>query len=869
MSRQTFRSNRRFIPQVACLEERSVPATVVWDGQANDKQWGTATNWSSDKLPTPSDDVVIGSGFGTINIGLSVSIISIDCQSALKINSGIINISVASTISGLDFSSGTLDGFGNVTVSSSFNWSSGTMTGGSGKLILAAGAIGTASGNAGRQLGRTLEVAGTLTYSGSNWTFGTGTPGTLSVLPGGTFAAIGDGDFGNSGPGGAIVNAGTFTRSGLGTTSLGGSTSLSSSGQLNVASGTLQLNGGGSLSAGATLSAGAALEVASGSFALNAGAAISGAGSLAITGGSLVVSANATAANYSQFGGTLDGGATLTVTGTMDWSGGTMTGGTGKLVLAAGATGTATGNSGRQLGRTLEVAGTFTYSGTNWTFGSGTAGTLSVQPGGTFAAVGDGDFGNNGPGGVIVNAGTFTRSGLGSTLLGGSVSLTNTGKLSIDAGSVFVSGGFTNFNGSSIIGGSYVLTGFLQFNAAKISTLSVPLTLIGPGSGIVDQNGSDALASLANVSNMGNLVLLNGGLLTSTALTNNGSIVVDGASSLTLSGAYIQNSGSTIVNGKLTATSGATISGGAFTGVGSVQASVNNVMGTVAPGSPLGKLTAGNYTQSGNLGLEINGTVAGVSYDQLAVQGVVTLGGTVTPTIGFSAKVGDVFTVIDNDGTDSVDGTFNSLAEGDSLTAQGYELQVSYLGGSGNDVTLKVTTVPLPPATFSTLAINDGSAQRSRLTSLHVTFSQIVSLPANPADAFQLKRQLGDIPVNLSAVHAGNAVTISFVSGPMDFGSLADGRYTLTMIASKINMGNFDGNGDGMPGDDFSLVGTPANGLFRLFGDADGDGTVAANDFIQFRLALGGSNPIFDFDGDGAVAASDFIQFRLRFGGSI
>ncbi len=44
---------------------------------------------------------------------------------------------------------------------------------------------------------------------------------------------------------------------------------------------------------------------------------------------------------------------------------------------------------------------------------------------------------------------------------------------------------------------------------------------------------------------------------------------------------------------------------------------------------------------------------------------------------------------------------------------------------------------------------------------------------------------------------------------------------------------------------------------------------VAANDIIQFCLALGGNNPIFDFENEGAVSASDFIQFRLRFGGSI
>ena len=67
-----------------------------------------------------------------------------------------------------------------------------------------------------------------------------------------------------------------------------------------------------------------------------------------------------------------------------------------------------------------------------------------------------------------------------------------------------------------------------------------------------------------------------------------------------------------------------------------------------------------------------------------------------------------------------------------------------------------------------------------------------------------------------------------------------------------------------------ALIGDPAtNKLYRLFGDSNGDGTVAASDFIQFRLALGGSSSIFDFDFDGSVSASDFIQFRLRFGGSI
>ncbi len=176
-----------------------------------------------------------------------------------------------------------------------------------------------------------------------------------------------------------------------------------------------------------------------------------------------------------------------------------------------------------------------------------------------------------------------------------------------------------------------------------------------------------------------------------------------------------------------------------------------------------------------------------------------------------------------------------------------------------------------PAAKIVSVQINDGSSQRSRVNSVTINFDSVVSFNGIVASAFQLKRQSDNGSPNFTATALNGTATsvtlTSFSGSATDFGSLADGRYSLTVLASQIN--NFDGNGDGTPGDNFVMVGTPANGLIRLFGDADGDGTVAANDFIQFRLALGGNTSMFDFDGDGAVAASDFIQFRLRFGGSI
>jgi hypothetical protein len=174
------------------------------------------------------------------------------------------------------------------------------------------------------------------------------------------------------------------------------------------------------------------------------------------------------------------------------------------------------------------------------------------------------------------------------------------------------------------------------------------------------------------------------------------------------------------------------------------------------------------------------------------------------------------------------------------------------------------------------IVIDNGAAQRSRVTDLTVTFSTQVSFATTPAAAFALARISDGASVSFSTSSTViNGVTVITLNGfgglASNAGSLADGRYTLRVWASQVSAGGqpLDGNGDGTGGDDFVLVGTPTNGLFRLFGDANGDGTVSASDFIQFRLAFGGSGSIFDFDGDGAVAASDFIQFRLRFGGSI
>jgi hypothetical protein len=262
------------------------------------------------------------------------------------------------------------------------------------------------------------------------------------------------------------------------------------------------------------------------------------------------------------------------------------------------------------------------------------------------------------------------------------------------------------------------------------------------------------------------------------------------------------------------------------------------------------------------------------------VNGTVSLtGATLAGTIGggFNPAPGTVLTVIDNDGSDTITGTFAGIAEGGSTVIGGQSYSVSYVGGTGNDVTL---TRLATPAKVANLLVNNGAVQRSRVTSVTIEFDQIVTLTGGVNGAFQLRRLSDNALVTLDGTASiidnsgsGTKVTLFFdiaglaVDGKAGNVSLADGRYALTAVAANITNGSgqLDGNGDGTAGDNYSLTGTPANGLFRLFGDADGSGQVTSSDFLAFRLAFLSSNAAFDFDGSGQVDTGDFLQFRLRF----
>jgi hypothetical protein len=180
---------------------------------------------------------------------------------------------------------------------------------------------------------------------------------------------------------------------------------------------------------------------------------------------------------------------------------------------------------------------------------------------------------------------------------------------------------------------------------------------------------------------------------------------------------------------------------------------------------------------------------------------------------------------------------------------------------------------PVPPKLVAPPVIGDGTAQRSLVKSITVSFDQPVSFPDGYAAAFQVNRTGPAGPtgaVSLSFNQVGNDIVISFTTGGavgIDPGnSLIDGKYEFTIVAEKIQStnGTFDGNGNGL-GETGGVDNVVVN-FHRLFGDANGDQVVSATDFNAFRLVYGGGASIFDFDGDGQTSASDFNNFRLRYG---
>jgi photosystem II stability/assembly factor-like uncharacterized protein len=173
----------------------------------------------------------------------------------------------------------------------------------------------------------------------------------------------------------------------------------------------------------------------------------------------------------------------------------------------------------------------------------------------------------------------------------------------------------------------------------------------------------------------------------------------------------------------------------------------------------------------------------------------------------------------------------------------------------------EVSTVQAVTPTVDSVVINDGSAQRSLVTSLTITFNTAVTLDP---DAIEVRRQghgLISLDVATSLVGGQTVAVVTFTGPHIINGSLPDGDYTLTVQADKVH----NSSGQGLAADYTTT-------FFRLFGDSNGNGVIDFEDLRQFASTFGksagdpGYLAYFDYYGTGTVDFGDFIQLLRRIG---
>ncbi len=276
-------------------------------------------------------------------------------------------------------------------------------------------------------------------------------------------------------------------------------------------------------------------------------------------------------------------------------------------------------------------------------------------------------------------------------------------------------GAATNFTSLHFTGSNYVLfsrglsltNGMTNAPAIGSNTIFAPLT--------TRANQTWLLSGRTILSLYGNLTLSTFGLtmdgpgemqVFSNVVGSAGSSVVqNGKGKVTLKGTANSVLDWRVGNGEL-AVEGA-LSGGLIISNGAVLSGTGKVpqffsAGSVRPGgtSPgVLSVAAGITTFAAGSTLQVNlkGTTPGSGYDQLSIITPPNLSGATLSVVvsGFTPVPGDTFIIITNTGGAAFFSTFSGRPEGSAFTVGATRFVISYVGGDGNDVTLRVVPASL------------------------------------------------------------------------------------------------------------------------------------------------------------------------------
>jgi hypothetical protein len=166
------------------------------------------------------------------------------------------------------------------------------------------------------------------------------------------------------------------------------------------------------------------------------------------------------------------------------------------------------------------------------------------------------------------------------------------------------------------------------------------------------------------------------------------------------------------------------------------------------------------HPRSGNVTLGSASTLEVIApqphlLSQLVVTGSVSLGNATLALQlpgDFAPTAGESFTLIDNDGTDPVIGTFKNLPEGALIVDGNKRFTISYVGGDGNDVVLTQPDYLLTEGATSSFFTTDLliANPNDAAAPVHITFSNFIgaqtTMDASIAPKSQKLIRVNDVP---------------------------------------------------------------------------------------------------------------------------
>jgi hypothetical protein len=366
-------------------------------------------------------------------------------------------------------------------------------------------------------------------------------------------------------------------------------------------------------------------------------------------------------------------------------------------------------------------------------------------------------------GGGTLTIGATSTLNAATTLAGGTLNLN---------GSVAMPGGFTFTGGTFGGSATYTSAGPWTLSGSAPKTISTPIinasTLTISGTGSLTFTGSGSVTNQAGAtidwqttaSLTGTGTFVNQGTFERTTsagtatigvpFTNAGLVEIMSGTAVAFNGGYTQTGGTLdLQHGNISSASTVQIQGGVVEDTGTINASVNQTGGTMAPGPDPGIITInGDWTLNAGstVNIEIDGTNPAVpDFDQVIITGTATLAGTlnVTEGGGFTAGANQSFQII---AAAALAGTFDTITG--LQPASGYWFRPNYSG------TALMLTTYLP--TFIVTTTSDAGAGSLRQAigdaDAHAGKSTIVfSIPGGGVQTIALRSGLPRItaPVTL------------------------------------------------------------------------------------------------------------------------